>query len=77
MGKMRKGRECALQILYQVELGGKLNLEATAEQTGGMETLSIRPIQGFSNEQLDDLNALFFENYTATADIHKKAKNLV
>ena len=77
MGKMRKGRECALQILYQVELGGKLNLEATAEQTGGMETLAIRPIQGFSKEQLDELIALFFEHFTAAEDIHEKAKALV
>ena len=76
MGKMRKGRECALQILYQVELGGKLNLPQDSD-TQGPETLSIRPIQGFSRTQLDELSTLFFEHFTAAEDIHEKAKTLV
>ena len=76
MGKMRKGRECALQILYQVELGGKLNL-TPASDVGGLETLSIRPLQGFSKEQLDEVITLFFEHFTAAEDIHEQAKTLV
>jgi len=76
MGKMRKGRECALQILYQVELGGKLNLHQ-APNDDGVETVSIRPIQGFSKEQLDEVITLFFEHFTAAEDIHEKAKILV
>ena len=76
MGKMRKGRECALQILYQVELGGKLNLHQDPDAEG-LETLSIRPIQGFSQTQLDEVISLFFEHFTAAEDIHEKAKAFV
>ena len=76
MGKMRKGRECALQILYQVELGGKLNLHQ-APDDDGLETVSIRPIQGFSKEELDEVITLFFEHFTAAEDIHEKASHLV
>ena len=53
----------------------KLNLEATAGKPEGWK-LAIRPIQGFSKEQLDGI-ALFFEHLHPAEDIHEKAKALV
>ena len=76
MGKKRKGRECALQILYQVELGGRLNLETPAEPSA-LENVHVRPIQNFSEEQLEEVIGSFFEHFTASPDIHEHAKNLV
>lgn len=76
MGKKRKGRECALQILYQVELGGKLNFEEPTEP-GALENVHVRPLQNFSEEQLDEVIDSFFEHFTASPDIHEQAKNLV
>jgi len=76
MGKKRKGRECALQILYQVELGGQLNIE-TSLSTEQEAALDVRPLQNFSAVQLEQLITTFFEHFTASAEIYDHAKSLV
>ena len=76
MGKKRKGRECALQILYQVELGGQLNLE-NPPPNEPENLLSIRPLQNISSDQLDQMIGSFFEHFSAVPEIPDFAKTLV
>jgi N utilization substance protein B len=72
MGTRRKGRECALQILYQVEV------LASSKQAGSSDAAApSNPIADLSKAHLGQAIEQYFANFDAPEEVYDYASSLV